>query len=81
MTHPNTPLPEPVTQRLSTCHIHLPYGRLSDSVRDKVQSAIEALGYRVTTGDVVARAGVKLSQADEALQALCCDSQGALEVS
>lgn len=50
-------------------------------MRERVQTAIESLGYRVTAGDVVARAGVKLSEADEALQALSCDSQGALEVS
>lgn len=36
---------------------------------------------RVTVGDVAARAGVKLSEADEALKALAFDSLGALEVS
>ena len=31
-------------------------------------------------GDVAARAGVKLSEAEEALKALAYDTQGALEV-
>ena len=55
--------------------------RLDQDVKERVERAIAALGYRVTVGDVAARAGVKVSEADEALKALAYDSLGALEVS
>jgi len=46
-----------------------------------VQDAVESLGGRVTVGDVSARAGVKISEAEEALNALAADASGTLEVS
>lgn len=55
--------------------------RLDPDVRDRVEAAVEALGYRATVGEVAARAGVKLSEADEALKALAYDALGHLEVS
>eukprot|EP00200_Dunaliella_tertiolecta_P005458 CAMPEP_0202338920 /NCGR_PEP_ID=MMETSP1126-20121109/1004_1 /ASSEMBLY_ACC=CAM_ASM_000457 /TAXON_ID=3047 /ORGANISM="Dunaliella tertiolecta, Strain CCMP1320" /LENGTH=527 /DNA_ID=CAMNT_0048929397 /DNA_START=20 /DNA_END=1603 /DNA_ORIENTATION=- len=55
--------------------------RLNSDVRERVEAAVEGLGYRVTAGDVAARAGVKVAEADEALQALTFDTEGALEVS
>jgi hypothetical protein len=54
--------------------------RLDQDLKERVERAIAALGYRVTVGDVAARAGVKVSEADEALKALAYDSLGALEV-
>ncbi|KAH9315523.1 hypothetical protein KI387_024150, partial [Taxus chinensis] len=43
--------------------------------------AVDALGRRVTIGDVASKAGLKLNQAETALQALAADSGGFLEVS
>lgn len=54
--------------------------KLSQAVRNSVQDAVEGLGGRVTVGDVAARAGVKISQAEEALNALAADAGGTLEV-
>lgn len=55
--------------------------KLGQAVRNSVQDAVESLGGRVTVGDVAARAGVKISEAEEALNALAADSSGTLEVS
>ncbi|KAL6758321.1 hypothetical protein V8C86DRAFT_2599542 [Haematococcus lacustris] len=55
--------------------------RLPTDLRESVESAVEQLGFRVTPGDVAARAGVKLAQAEEALKALAYDTAAALEVS
>ncbi|KAG2434871.1 hypothetical protein HYH02_012071 [Chlamydomonas schloesseri] len=55
--------------------------RLDPDLRERVEAAIERLGGRVTVGDVAARAGVKLAQADEALKALAYDTAAALQVS
>lgn len=49
-------------------------------VRDSTMKAVDELGRRVTVGDVASRAGLKLSQAETALQALAADSGGFLEV-
>ena len=45
-----------------------------------MEDAAEALGGRVTVGDVAARAGVMLSDAERTLNALAADAQGVLEV-
>lgn len=49
-------------------------------VRDSAMKAIDDLGRRVTAGDVASRAGMKVTQAESALQALAADSGGFLEV-
>ena len=49
-------------------------------MREAVESALEALGGRVTVGDVAGRAGVRVSEAEQALNALAADCQGTLEV-
>jgi hypothetical protein len=49
-------------------------------VRDSTMKAVDDLGRRVTVGDVASRAGLKLTQAETALQALAADSGGFLEV-
>ena len=46
----------------------------------QVQEAVEALGGRVTIGDVAARAGVKVTEAEEALNALAADCLGSIQV-
>lgn len=43
--------------------------------------AVDACGGRVTIGDVASKAGLKLNQAQKALQALAADTNGFLEVS
>lgn len=43
--------------------------------------AVDSLGGRVTIGDVSSKAGLKLSEAQKALQALAADTGGFLEVS
>lgn len=42
--------------------------------------AVDACGRRVTIGDVAGRAGLKLNEAQNALQALASDTEGFLEV-
>ncbi|BFI04166.1 hypothetical protein MPTK1_1g10790 [Marchantia polymorpha subsp. ruderalis] len=54
---------------------------LPPAVRDNTMKAIDDLGGRVTNGDVASRAGLKVTQAESALQALAADSDGFLEVS
>lgn len=54
--------------------------RLPVELREAVEGAVEALGGRVTAGDVAARAGVKLRDATDALQALAYDTQASLKV-
>ena len=54
--------------------------RLDSNVREKVQQAVESLRFEVTPGDVAARAGVTVHQAEEALTALAADTFGTLKV-
>lgn len=54
--------------------------RLPSDVRDRTIQAVDLLGGRVTIGDVAARAGLKLDEAERALQALAADTDGFLEV-
>eukprot|EP00884_Botryococcus_braunii_P020460 jgi/Botrbrau1/7098/Bobra.0165s0120.2 len=55
--------------------------KIPSKVREKVEAALDRLGPSVTVGDVSAAAGVTISQAETALNALACDTQGTLEVS
>ncbi|WIA33689.1 hypothetical protein OEZ86_006807 [Tetradesmus obliquus] len=55
--------------------------QLDAELKERVEKAIAKLGFRVTVGQVAAAAGVKLSQAEQALKALAYDSLGNLEVS
>ncbi|KAJ8431510.1 hypothetical protein Cgig2_003259 [Carnegiea gigantea] len=54
--------------------------RLPSDVRNRVMDAIDALGGRVTIGDVASKAGLKLNEAQKALQALAADTDGFLEL-
>lgn len=54
--------------------------KLPSDVRKRAMDAIDALGRRVTVGDVASKAGLQLSQAQKALQALAADTNGFLEV-
>ncbi|KAH7442959.1 hypothetical protein KP509_02G009900 [Ceratopteris richardii] len=54
---------------------------LPSDVRELTMKAVDELDGRVTVGDVASRAGIKVSQAETALQALATDSGGFLEVS
>uniref|UniRef100_A0A0D9VGM9 Iron-sulfur cluster biosynthesis family protein n=1 Tax=Leersia perrieri TaxID=77586 RepID=A0A0D9VGM9_9ORYZ len=55
--------------------------RLPSEVRDRAMEAVDHFGGRVTIGDVASRAGMKVEQAERALQALAADTGGFLEVS
>ncbi|XP_031504147.1 uncharacterized protein At5g03900, chloroplastic isoform X1 [Nymphaea colorata] len=55
--------------------------RLPSVVRKRAMEAIESSGGRVTIGDVASRAGLKLDEAERALQAIASDTGGFLEVS
>ena len=55
--------------------------KLQVEVRERVSTAVESLNGRVTVGDIAGRAGVSISEAEEALNALAADTQGTLEVS
>lgn len=55
--------------------------KLQKQLRDSAQDAVESLGGRVTVGDVAAKAGVTVSEAEEALNALAADCGGSLEAS
>jgi hypothetical protein len=54
--------------------------QLDAGIKERVEKAISKLGFRVTVGQVAAAAGVKLSEAEQALKALAYDSLGNLEV-
>lgn len=55
--------------------------KLSSDVRKRTMDAVDGCGGRVTVGDVASRAGLKLNEAQKALQALAADTDGFLEVS
>lgn len=55
--------------------------KLPADVRNRAMEAVDSCGGRVTTGDVSSKAGLKLSEAQKALQALAADTDGFLEVS
>ncbi|WJX81394.1 hypothetical protein P8452_64281 [Trifolium repens] len=55
--------------------------KLPTDVRKRTMDAVDSFGGRVTIGDVASRAGLKLNQAQKALQALAADTDGFLEVS
>lgn len=54
--------------------------KLPSDVRKRAMEAVDACGGRVTIGDVASRAGLKLNEAQRALQALAADTNGFLEV-
>lgn len=53
---------------------------IPQALRRRVEGAVEALGGRVTVGDVAARAGASLEDTERTLNALAADSQGVLQV-
>ncbi|XP_051131990.1 uncharacterized protein At5g03900, chloroplastic [Andrographis paniculata] len=55
--------------------------KLPSDVRNRAMDAIDSSGRRVTIGDVASKAGLKLNEAQKALQALAADTGGFLEVS
>ncbi|EOA22047.1 hypothetical protein CARUB_v10002572mg [Capsella rubella] len=55
--------------------------KLPTDVRKRAMDAVEECGRRVTVGDVSSRAGLKVTEAQTALQALAADTDGFLEVS
>ncbi|KAL4183059.1 hypothetical protein AMTRI_Chr11g153310 [Amborella trichopoda] len=54
---------------------------LASDVRNRAMRAIDSCGGRVTIGDVASKGGLKLDEAERALQALAADTGGFLEVS
>lgn len=54
--------------------------KLPTNVRKRAMDAIDSCGRRVTIGDVASKAGLKLNEAQRALQALAADTNGFLEV-
>lgn len=54
--------------------------KLPTDVRKRAMDAIDSSGRRVTVGDVASKAGLKLNEAQRALQALAADTDGFLEV-
>ncbi|XP_012072960.1 uncharacterized protein At5g03900, chloroplastic isoform X2 [Jatropha curcas] len=55
--------------------------KLPADVRKRTMEAVDSCGGRVTIGDVASKAGLKLNEAQKALQALAADTNGFLEVS
>ncbi|GLT94702.1 hypothetical protein SLE2022_124310 [Rubroshorea leprosula] len=55
--------------------------KLPSDVRKRTMEAVDSCGGRVTIGDVASKAGLKLNEAQKALQALAADTDGFLEVS
>lgn len=55
--------------------------KLPADVRKRAMEAVDSCGRRVTVGDVASKAGIKLTEAQRALQALAADTNGFLEVS
>ncbi|KAG0494174.1 hypothetical protein HPP92_005168 [Vanilla planifolia] len=54
--------------------------KLPSDVRKRTMDAVDYFGGRVTLGDVASRAGLKLNEAERALQALAADTNGFLEM-
>lgn len=54
--------------------------KIPTDVRKRTMDAVDASGGRVTIGDVASLAGLKLNEAQKALQALAADTDGFLEV-
>ncbi|KAK4396522.1 putative protein, chloroplastic [Sesamum angolense] len=54
--------------------------KLPSGVRKRAMDAIDSSGRRVTIGDVASKAGLKLNEAQKALQALAADTNGFLEM-
>ncbi|KAF5207468.1 Iron-sulfur cluster biosynthesis family protein [Thalictrum thalictroides] len=54
---------------------------LPTQVRKRAMEAVDSFGGRVTIGDVSSKAGLKVNEAQRALQALASDTGGFLEVS
>lgn len=54
--------------------------KLPSDVRDRAMEAVDYYGGRVTIGDVASKTGLKLNEAERALQALAADTGGFLEV-
>jgi len=63
------------------CASRVEFEALPSKVADPTLRAVEALGGRVTVGDVAARAGLKLAEAEAALTALAADTGATLKVS
>lgn len=55
--------------------------KLPTDVRKRVMEAVDSYGGRVTVGDVASKGGLKLNEAQKALQALAADTDGFIEVS
>ncbi|KAI7747527.1 hypothetical protein M8C21_016729 [Ambrosia artemisiifolia] len=55
--------------------------KLTMEVRRRTMEAVDKCGRRVTVGDVAGMAGIKLIEAQRALQAIAADTNGFLEVS
>ncbi|MFS7903608.1 hypothetical protein Hanom_Chr01g00026071 [Helianthus anomalus] len=55
--------------------------KLPAEMRKRTMEAVDKCGRRVTVGDVASKAGIKLTEAQKALQAIAADSNGFLEVS
>ncbi|KAL8260449.1 hypothetical protein R6Q59_028402 [Mikania micrantha] len=53
--------------------------KLPTDVRKRVMDAVDTCGRRVTVGDVASKAGIKLTEAQRALQAIAADTNGFLE--
>ncbi|KAI3905531.1 hypothetical protein MKW92_052848 [Papaver armeniacum] len=55
--------------------------KLPTDVRKRAMDAVDSFGGRVTVGDISSKSGLKLDEAEKALQALASDTNGFLEVS
>ncbi|KAF8060028.1 hypothetical protein HT031_004966 [Scenedesmus sp. PABB004] len=78
---PPAPPPPPNPVAAIKAELGMQSNQLDADLREGVERAVAGLGYRVTVGQVAARAGVKVSDADRALKALAYDSLAHLEVS
>ncbi|GAB4856390.1 hypothetical protein Ancab_014310 [Ancistrocladus abbreviatus] len=77
--------------RVVRASVDVPYGfrpgsvvesdKLPSDLRKRAMEAVDSFGGRVTIGDVASKAGLKLDEAQRALQALAADTNGFLEVS
>lgn len=54
---------------------------MSSDVRNRILDAVDLCGRKVTVGDVAGKTGIKVDEAQKALQAVAADSDGYLDVS
>ncbi|KAK1389652.1 Iron-sulfur cluster biosynthesis family protein [Heracleum sosnowskyi] len=71
----------PVIKATTDAFYSIETDKLPSDVRNRTLEAVDSCGRKVTVGDVAGKAGIKVDEAQKALQAVAADSDGYLDVS